>query len=198
MRDATHLAFILKLYSLYVFDSSLIIMKSRFSHSSLVFSILARVFFCLLTFPPIVSQVSMAQQRTMDQCLKHFGDGIGCQIKRTGPYPYDCLLNQRAISCSGLQSRSVGWADGSRTTFVAWRELGLIEVRWLQFRYGKNLSSVFTDSLGGKWFQELLPFGDSMLLNFRSNSSFYIPLRASCQSPLIGKVGYCLPQGVRN
>jgi hypothetical protein len=132
-----------------------------------------------------------AQQRTMQNCLINYGNGIGCQIQKAGNFPFDCGYNNRTIACSGLRDNKIKWSDGVTTIFVEYRKLDAQEARALQKRHGKIFRNVYIDSLNGKWHQEVTGNGNSTLINLWNGNEIYLPLRARCQPPLVGEVGYC-------
>lgn len=134
-----------------------------------------------------------AQQRSLKQCLANYGNGIGCQIPRSGSYPYDCEYNQKAIKCSGFKNNQIKWEDGVVTTIWLVRPATDLDNRKLRSKGLAQASSLYTDKRSGRWWLNSFPNGNQLWINEVTGNSIFVPLRAACQPPLKGNLGYCTP-----
>ncbi len=138
---------------------------------------------------------AVAQPTRLQQCLRRF-DANACQLPRSGAYAYDCAYNQKPLACAGLNGSSIRWADGVVTRLRFVREATESDRKRLR-NLGLDDSgrALYTDGNRGSWWQRLFPNGNSSWVNEVTRHEIFVPLRATCQPPLVGEVGYCRPPG---
>ena len=127
----------------------------------------------------------------MQDCLARFGDGIGCQIARTGEYPYDCEYNGTLIRCSGLKNKRIQWEDGVSTRLWFVRQATEADRRRLRSLGRHGADVLFTDERKGRWWGGIFAKGNLRLTNEVTGNTIFIPHAPACRSPLVGTVGYC-------
>lgn len=66
-----------------------------------------------------------------------------------------------------------------------------VDNRRLKDKGLSHASSLDTDKRGGKWWLNSFPNGNQLWINEVTGNSIFVPLRAACQPPLKGNVGYC-------
>ena len=134
-----------------------------------------------------------AQEKSLKQCIEKFGDGTGCQITRSGPYPFDCFLNDRLIRCAGYKNNLIRWEDGVVTRIWLVREATKKDKDSLADKKQIAATALYTDERAGKWWMDSYPNGNQLWINEATGNSILVPLRPACQPPLEGVVGFCLP-----
>ena len=138
---------------------------------------------------------AVAQPTRLQQCLKRF-NANACQLPRSGVYAYDCAYNQKPLACAGLSGSTIRWADGVVTRLRFVREATDADRKRLRsLGLDDSARALYTDASRGNWWQQLFPNGNSPWVNEVTRNEIFVPLRASCQPPLEGYVGYCRPPG---
>ena len=137
-------------------------------------------------------------RRALADCLRNFGDGIGCQIPRRGDYAFDCAFNDRPIPCSGYRNGIIRWADGTTTKiwflrYATNEDKARMSTKKIVQLAPYDRAALYTDSRRGIWIQILIPNGNTQWINEATRNKIFIPLRATCQPPLRGQIGYCSP-----
>lgn len=151
---------------------------------------------CLL-HPGIIEAADSTGKRTLRDCLRNYGDGMGCQIPRPGPYPYDCAYNGKGMPCSGYNDgRTIRWKDGIVTKLwfsriatpkekKTWLRAGLMRIA------PSDSVRLYTDVRGGVWLLDEIPNGNLRWINQETRNEIFVPIRPTCHPPLMGQVGYC-------
>lgn len=137
---------------------------------------------------------AVAQPTRLQGCLQRF-DANACQLPRSGVYAYDCAYNQKPLACAGLNGSTIRWADGVVTRLRFVREATAADRKRLRsLGLDDSARALYTDGSRGSWWQQLFPNGNSTWVNEVTRNEIFVPLRATCQPPLVGEVGYCRPR----
>lgn len=131
----------------------------------------------------------------LQQCLRRF-EANACQLPRSGAYAYDCAYNQKPLACGGLSGSTIRWSDGvvTRLRFVREATDGDRQ-RLRRLGLDDTARALYTDGNRGSWWQQLFANGNSTWVNEVTRKEIFVPLRPTCQPPLVGDVGYCRPPG---
>ena len=98
------------------------------------------------------------------------------------------------MAWAGLNGSTIRWPDGVVTRIWFLREATDDNRKRLR-RLGldDDVRALYTGRNRGTWWQQLFPNGNSTWLNEVTRNEIFVPLRATCQPPLQGEVGYCRP-----